>query len=151
VLASLLPPLLLCLAMVNLLTGQQRAAAVIAVMVVLSSLLTFVQEHRSDQAAAKLRTLVRTTVTVLRPHRRIAAGGEIRRGRGRHASGAPRSAVVSGSANAMVVATGAGTSFGAIASAAAEAREQTSFDRGVDRFVALMPRAMHPAVRDGSR
>ena len=49
-------------------------AAVITVMVVLSVTLAFVQEHRSNNAAARLRAMVRTTATVLR--RGADAGAE---------------------------------------------------------------------------
>jgi Mg2+-importing ATPase len=59
--------LLLSLAAVSYFLGDKRAAAVIAVMVLLSVSLAFVQEHRSNYAAAKLRAMVRTTATVLRP------------------------------------------------------------------------------------
>lgn len=65
-LASPLSLLLLALAIVNLFTGAIGGAIVIAVMVVLSSLLSFVQEYRSDKAAERLRSMVSTTVTVLR-------------------------------------------------------------------------------------
>ena len=65
-LASPLSLLLLALAVINLFTGAAGGAIVIAVMVVLSSLLSFVQEYRSDKAAEKLRSMVSTTVTVLR-------------------------------------------------------------------------------------
>src|SRR6516225_3634945 len=57
--------LLLSLA-VSYFLGDRRAAAVITVMVVLSVTLAFVQEHRSNNAAARLRAMVRTTATVLR-------------------------------------------------------------------------------------
>ena len=50
-LASPLSLLLLALAIVNLFTGAAGGAIVIAVMVVLSSLLSFVREYRSDKAA----------------------------------------------------------------------------------------------------
>jgi Mg2+-importing ATPase len=50
--------------------------------------------------------------------------------------------VTSGSARALVVATGAATSFGQVASALAEARERTDFDRGIDRVIALLLRFM---------
>ena len=62
-----LPLLLLALAVVDLVTGQAISAAVIASIVVLSSLLGFVQEYRSDRAVQRLRAMVRTTVRVLRP------------------------------------------------------------------------------------
>jgi Mg2+-importing ATPase len=58
--------LLLSLAAASYFLGDQRAAAVIAVMVLLSVSLAFAQEHRSNNAAAKLRAMVRTTATVLR-------------------------------------------------------------------------------------
>ena len=63
--------LLLSLATISYFLGDKRAAAVIAVMVLLSVSLAFAQEHRSNNAAAKLRAMVRTTATVLR---RTAAG-----------------------------------------------------------------------------
>ena len=59
--------LLLTLAAVSYSLGDTRATAVIAGMVVLSVSLAFVQEHRSNNAAARLRAMVRTTATVLRP------------------------------------------------------------------------------------
>jgi Mg2+-importing ATPase len=62
-----LPLLLLLLAAVNLATGAAIGAAMITAMVVLSSLLGFVQEHRSDRAVQRLRAMVRTTARVLRP------------------------------------------------------------------------------------
>ncbi len=58
--------LLIVLALVNYGTGEVRGAAVIAVMVVLSSLLSFVQEYRSGKAAERLRAMVSTTATVTR-------------------------------------------------------------------------------------
>lgn len=50
--------------------------------------------------------------------------------------------VTSGSARALVIATGARTSFGQLAAALAEARERTDFDRGIERVVALLLRFM---------
>jgi len=58
--------LLLSLAAVSWFTGDARAAIVIALIVVLSVVLGFVQEHRSNKAAAALRALVRTHATVER-------------------------------------------------------------------------------------
>jgi Mg2+-importing ATPase len=63
--------LLLSLAALSWVTGDARAAVVICVMVTLSVTLAFLQEHRSNQAAAKLRAMVRTRASV---HRRPAAG-----------------------------------------------------------------------------
>ncbi len=58
--------LLLALSFINYETGELRGAAVIAVMVVLSALLSFVQERRSNKAAEGLRAMVSTTATVIR-------------------------------------------------------------------------------------
>jgi Mg2+-importing ATPase len=58
--------LLLTLATVSWFLGDVRAAVVIAVMVVLSVATSFVQEHRSNEAAARLRSMVRTTAAVKR-------------------------------------------------------------------------------------
>lgn len=58
--------LLVLLALVSFATGDARAALIIAAMVVLSVLTAFVQEHRSNAAAAKLRAMVKTTATVRR-------------------------------------------------------------------------------------
>jgi Mg2+-importing ATPase len=192
-----LPLLLLGLAAVDLATGQGISAAVIVVIVVLSSLLGFVQEHRSSRAVERLRAMVRTTARVLRPARggatavecpleALVPGDVVLLGAGdpipaelrfleavdlfvdqssltgeslpveKHAHpvvdaqadaglaniGFMGSHVISGSARALVVATGAATSFGRVAAALAEARERTDFDRGIDRVIALLLRIM---------
>jgi Mg2+-importing ATPase len=59
--------LLLTLAALSYFLGDVRAAAVIVVIVLLSVSLAFLQEHRSNHAAARLRAMVRTTATVVRP------------------------------------------------------------------------------------
>ena len=64
--------LLLALATVSYFLGDQRAAIMIAVMVVLSISLGFIQEHRSNNAADKLRRMVLTTATV---RRQVGAAG----------------------------------------------------------------------------
>jgi Mg2+-importing ATPase len=64
--------LLLTLAIVSYFLGDVRAAIVIAVMVVLAITTAFLQEHRSNEAAARLRAMVRTTATV---RREAAIGG----------------------------------------------------------------------------
>ncbi|WP_296525655.1 magnesium-translocating P-type ATPase [Rhodoplanes sp.] len=64
--------LLLSLATASWLLGDQRAAIVIAVMVVLSISLGFIQEHRSNIAADKLQRMVLVTATV---RRRAAQAG----------------------------------------------------------------------------
>lgn len=58
--------LLLTLAVVSYGLGDLRAAVVIAVMVVLAITTAFVQEHRSNEAAARLRAMVHTMASVRR-------------------------------------------------------------------------------------
>ena len=58
--------LLLALAVLSFLTGDQRATVVILVMVVLGVVLRFVQETRADDAAAKLKAMVSNTATTVR-------------------------------------------------------------------------------------
>jgi P-type Mg2+ transporter len=58
--------LLLTLAAVSYFLSDARSAVVIAVMVVLSIGLGFVQEHRSNDAAARLATMVKTRASVKR-------------------------------------------------------------------------------------
>jgi Mg2+-importing ATPase len=58
--------LLLMLAVVSYALGDIRAAIVIAAMVVLAITTAFIQEHRSNEAAARLRAMVKTTATVRR-------------------------------------------------------------------------------------
>lgn len=50
--------------------------------------------------------------------------------------------VESGSGTAVIVATGPGTYFGTVAGSLAQARPQTNFDKGIDRFTWLMIRFM---------
>jgi P-type Mg2+ transporter len=58
--------LLLTLAGTSYFLGDVRAAVVIATMVVLAITTAFIQEHRSNEAAAKLRAMVHTTASVRR-------------------------------------------------------------------------------------
>ncbi|MET3132037.1 Mg2+-importing ATPase [Oxalobacteraceae bacterium GrIS 1.11] len=201
-LASPLSLLLLALAAVNFYTGQAWGALVIAVIVVLSSLLSFVQEYRSDRAAERLRSLVGTTVTVVRqgqpdgergapaspcdlPLAQVVPGDIVLLSAGDIVPADLRilackdlflsqaaltgeslpvekfatpvegvavmelgniafmgTNVLSGTASAVVVATGARTAFGHVAADIAGQRELTSFDRGIDKFVWLMIRFM---------
>jgi Mg2+-importing ATPase len=62
--------LLSVLSLIAFFLGDNRAAGLILVMVVVSVLLRFVQEFRSNRTVAKLRNLVRTAVTVLRTNDR---------------------------------------------------------------------------------
>jgi Mg2+-importing ATPase len=58
--------LLLTLAAVSWSLGDVRAAIVIGAMVILAITTAFIQEHRSNNAAAKLRAMVKTTASVKR-------------------------------------------------------------------------------------
>jgi Mg2+-importing ATPase len=58
--------LLLTLAVVSYFLGDLRAAIVIAIMVVLAVTTAFIQEHRSNEAAARLKAMVKTTASVRR-------------------------------------------------------------------------------------
>ena len=58
--------LLLVLSAVSYLTGDGRAATVMALMVILGVLLRFIQESRADSAAAKLKAMISVTTTVVR-------------------------------------------------------------------------------------
>ena len=58
--------LLIVLAGVSTLMGDHEAAALIAVMVILSLSLSLIQERKSDAAAKKLRAMVHTTAAVVR-------------------------------------------------------------------------------------
>ena len=74
---SPLPVLLLVLAGLNYATGEVSGAIVIALIVVLSSVFGFVQEHRSNRAAERLKAMVSTTVTVLRKDKRLGVPDEV--------------------------------------------------------------------------
>ena len=187
--------LLLSLATASYFLGDQRAAIVIAVMVVLSISLSFIQEHRSNNAADKLQRMVSITATVRRqvgaeahdhvdvlieqlvpgdivqlsagdmipadlrlisakdlfvnqstltgeamPLEKFAAGHV---GTAETPFDLPNicfmgSAVVSGIGCGVVVLTGPRTAFGLVASAIAEQRVLTSFDKGITRFTWVM-------------
>ena len=58
--------LLTVLAVVSYLSGDAKATTVIGVMVVLSTLIRFVQESRSHRAAESLKAMVSNTATVIR-------------------------------------------------------------------------------------
>lgn len=62
--------LLIALAIIALLTNDVKAAIIITTMVIFSVILRFSQEFRSNQAAEKLREMVRTTCTVSRKDHR---------------------------------------------------------------------------------
>ena len=58
--------LLAILSTISFATGDARAGTVMALMVVLSVALRFVQEARADAAAAKLKAMIHVTATVVR-------------------------------------------------------------------------------------
>jgi Mg2+-importing ATPase len=198
--------LLLALATISWALSDLRAAVVISAMVVLSVTLAFMQEHRSNQAAAKLQAMVQTHASVRRPDgpaeqegfvetpiEQLVPGDVIRLSAGdmipadsrlleakdlfvnqsaltgesmpvekyAHAQPDAHDAlaasnlvfmganVVSGYARAVVLATGARTSFGAIADQITRDKTPTSFEQGTRNFTWLMIKfmaAMAPAV-----
>ncbi|MDD5295359.1 MAG: magnesium-translocating P-type ATPase [Rhodocyclaceae bacterium] len=214
--AKPLPMLLMGLAGLNWYIGETKGAVVVALMVVLSTLLSFVQEFRSNRAAERLRDMVSTTASVLRKDISVAVPEEVNRAfhvhihlRPAHMEEIPitqvvpgdivrlsagdmvpadvrvlsakdlfinqstltgeampvekfagpadpaiasalelhnlcfmGSNVVSGTALAVVLATGRKTYFGSIAASVLGQRQQTSFDRGINRFIWLMIRFM---------
>jgi Mg2+-importing ATPase len=211
ILASPLSLLLLALAVLNWFTGGHEGALVIAAMVVLSSLFSFVQEYRSSKAAEALRSLVHTKVSLRRrmrqedgtfpaighpvhvPLAHIVPGDIVQLSAGNLVPAdvrviaakdlfvneaaltgeslpvekragpiadvpAPLQArnlafmgtyVASGTATAVVVATGRATYFGGIARAADAPQPMTSFDVGIHRYLWLIIRfmlVMVPAV-----
>ena len=70
--------LLTVLALVSYVTEDMKATLVIGSMVVLSTVLRFLQESRSNQAAERLKAMVSNTATVLRPApgRKAGAAGD---------------------------------------------------------------------------
>jgi Mg2+-importing ATPase len=200
--------LLLVLAAVSWLVSEPRSAVVIAVMVLLSVGLSFLHEHRSSAAAARLARMVHVRAAVRRPGApdadadgfvarpldelvpgdivRLAAGdlvpADVRlvsakdvylnqsalTGEAMPVEKAAEavdvadqeplelgnlcfmgSSIASGFATALVLRTGRSTCFGELAARMAQAQDETSFDKGVNRFVWLMVRfilVMAPAV-----
>ena len=75
--ATPLNALLLALALISYLSGETKGAIVISLMVILSWLLSFSQEYRSNKAAEKLRAMVSTTATVMRKDKRKGVPEEV--------------------------------------------------------------------------
>jgi Mg2+-importing ATPase len=186
--------LLLILAAVSLLTGDLKAALVMAGMVVLGVALRFVQEARADAAAARLKAMITVTATAIRDSRpvevrlaELVPGDVVKLSAGdmipadvriisckdlfiiqatltgeslpiektdAPADNGNRSpleltnlaflgtSVESGTANALVVATGLGTYLGAVSRTLAGPQVRTSFDKGISKFTWLMIRFM---------
>ena len=212
-LANPLNILLIVLTITSLVTGDLDGAVIIAVMVILSVALSWIQEARSSNAAEKLRAMVTTTATVLRleeveeepteedgetqvvqrpvrkqvPIEELVPGDLVQLSAGdmipadarllsakdlfvnqsamtgesmpaekmastvEDASGSPLELpnlcfmgtnVVSGTAIALVVTTGADTYFGSLAKTLGTEPVQTSFDRGIHQFTWLMIKFM---------
>ena len=173
-----------------------KTVIVVSVMVVVSVLLRFIQEYRSNRAAEKLKSMVKTTATVLRKFRgkielplselvpgdvvylsagdMVPADCRILRSKDLFVSEsmltgealpveknylAIRDAdkrqptelnnlafmgtnIVSGSASAIVVATGGYTYFGSISRSITNERPETSFDKGINKISFLLIRFM---------
>ena len=189
--------LLSALSTISFVTGDARAGAVMAAMVVLSVTLRFVQEARADSAAAKLKAMIHVTATVVRDGvakeislRELVPGDVVNLSAGdmipgdlrvlsakdlfvsqgslsgeslpvekfpeaEAAAAAPvdsptelkntcfmGTSVESGTATAVIIATGGQTYLGSMASAITEDGPQTSFDQGLGRFTWLMIRLM---------
>ncbi len=69
--------LLLVLAAISFFMKDYTSAIIISIMVLLSVGVSFIQEHRSNNAAEKLRAMVSTTATVRRKDRREGVPAEI--------------------------------------------------------------------------
>ncbi len=185
--------LLLALSLASWGLGDPRAAVMVAIMVALSVGLGFAQEHRSNQAAAKLYEMVRTLTSVKRPGGgdgwirqpiddlvpgdiiKLCAGDlipadlRLLSARDLHVNqaaltgeslpaekvaeayhGPPGevldlpnlafmgSNVVSGFAEAVVLRTGARSSFGKLAAGLVGLAPPTSFDKGISAFTRMM-------------
>ena len=198
---------LLCvLSVISFFLGNVQGGFLILVMVLISVLMRFVQEYRSDRTMAELRALVGTTVTVLRtsdrdqsrrqeiPLREVVTGDIISLSAGDMIPADVRmlsardlfvsqsvlsgealpvekfetlhepnrrtrplsredptevsnlgfmgTNVVSGTATAVVLATGDATLFGSLTRKALAQRGLTSFDRGINRISWLLIRSM---------
>jgi Mg2+-importing ATPase len=191
-LANPLVLILVIAATVSAFTGDAVDAAIIGVIVLLSTGIDLTQSYRSQQAVEKLRAEVAPTATVLRdgqwkelPRRDLVPGDQIRLSAGdlvpadahlltardlfvlqasltgeslpaeKQATADPVStkadspnmvflgtSVVSGTATAEVVATGARTAFGDIAARLGSRPEETAFDKGLRNFSQLLARTV---------
>ncbi len=192
--ANPLVVILLIASLVSATLGDVVNASIIVVIVALSVVVNFVQTHRSQRAADRLREEAAPTATALRdgqwievPRRDVVPGDLIRLVAGdripadarlvaardlhvqqaaltgeslpteKHADAleAPPAAiadagnlvflgtsVVSGTATALVVATGASTAFGDIAARLGARPPETEFERGVRHFALLIMRTV---------
>ena len=190
--------LLTILAILTFATAESSSddigGVVMLAMVVLGVSLRFVQETKADNAAAKLKAMIKVTATVMRdgqakeiPLQQLVPGDVVKLSAGDMIPGDVRlisakdlfiiqatltgeslpvektdardsrtnvssiehsnicflgTSVESGSATAVIVATGAQTYFGKMASSLAGQQVETAFDRGVKKFTWLMIRFM---------
>ncbi|HVM61265.1 MAG TPA: magnesium-translocating P-type ATPase [Verrucomicrobiae bacterium] len=190
--------LLTVLAIVTFATAESSSdfigGAVMVAMVLLGLSLRFIQETKADNAAAKLKAMIKVTATVLRdgqpkeiPLREIVPGDVVKLSAGDMIPGDVRlvsakdlfliqatltgeslpvektdakdtrekvspiertnlcflgTSVESGSATAVIVATGAQTYFGKMARSLVGQPVETAFDKGVKKFTWLMIRFM---------
>jgi Mg2+-importing ATPase len=186
--------LLTILAIVTFATAQARSDTiggwVMVAMVALGVSLRFIQETKADNAAAKLKAMIKVTATVVRdgqtreiPLKELVPGDVVKLSAGDMIPGDVRllsakdlfiiqatltgeslpvekndatdprpniqpiehanlcflgTSVESGSATAVIVATGAQTYFGKMASSLAGQQVETAFDKGVKKFTWLM-------------
>lgn len=190
--ANPLVVILLIAATVSAFLGERVDAAIIGIIVALSTIIDVAQSYRSQSAVDKLRAQVSPTATVLRdgnwselPRRNVVPGDVIRLSAGdlvpadahliqardlyvqqgaltgeslpaeKELTKEPAStsadarnmvflgtSVVSGTAVAEVVATGARTAFGDIAGRLAAHAEETTFDRGLRHFSLFLARTV---------
>jgi Mg2+-importing ATPase len=197
--------LLAVIATVSFATAQQTSdyvgGGVIVAMIVLAVILRLIQETKADNAAAKLKAMIKVTATALRdgqpkevPLQQLVPGDIVKLCAGDMIPGDVRllsakdlfiiqatltgeslpvekhdtpdsrpnispiehtnlcflgTSVESGSATAVIAATGSQTYFGKMASSLAGQQVETAFDKGVNKFVWLMisfMAVMAPAV-----
>jgi len=184
--------ILLIAASVSAFAGDRVDAAIIGVIVLLSTAIDLTQTYRSQRAVEKLRAQVAPTATVLRDgewkelrRRDVVPGDIVRLSAGdmipadarlltardlyilqasltgeslpaeKQATGEPAStkadapnmvflgtSVISGTATAEVVATGARTAFGDIAARLGARPEETAFDQGLRKFSEFLARTV---------
>ncbi len=171
-------------------TSDYVGGGIMVLMIVLAVLLRLVQETKADNAAAKLKAMIKVTATVIRdgqskeiPLQQLVPGDIVKLSAGDMIPGDVRlisakdlfiiqatltgeslpveksdvcdtrpnlspiehsnlcflgTSVESGSASAVIAATGTQTYFGKMASSIAGQQVETAFDKGVKRFVWLM-------------
>jgi len=180
--------ILLAAAAISAGLGQLADASIIAGIVIVSTVLNFLQAYRSHRAVERLRDQIAPTAEVLRDgkwqdlqRREVVRGDIVRMAAGclvpadarliesrdlhlqqaaltgesvpveKFADRGPAridlqstcavflgTSVVSGTATAVVVTTGAGTAFGGIAASLIQRRPETEFDRGTRKFGVLI-------------